>query len=589
MSILLRFSSFLANPGHLVVLRFGGDPLPPMPIGSPTVWANFAANYENQGPVMAVATIEWLNPKPIAFETTAPWLTELPSLMGLSWLMPVELPPLVVKLLIGQFVLKPELHAGTSRASWILPEMQWCSYAAKFSAKARIESGFALITWCGLPPLNQQVCLSEWIQKPISTGQFTGQYHSVDAMHKPYFLPYGPTPSRWLCSDNYRPQTGRAMIRFAADSSLRFTPSPMVCVYLPGGGYKGNVPATPVIDSNLPIEPQVQKAYIMQPTLDCIRVRDNQRIIINSFSVSHSRGQFAQAISCEFSSRIDAERAKNELLKWTVNGYEFFGLVEQFSKRTVFGDEIHSGTGRSRCAELAAPYNNPISYTNMAARSFAGVLQDLLQFSDWTVELTGITDFNVPARAFSTSGKPPIESVNDAITQLGCMMYCDDESRRLNIVPRWPVSPWLTGVAAPDIVVHDAVILEQSETDQISPLCDSVFVRGEQVGVSAKVRRQGTAGVLPAADINSALIVDVQAARLAGSAAIADTGNKRLWQLALPVMASLPPFRIGQLIGVRVGTEVFKATCDNVSLRGSVGSDGAIDISQSVSLIESME
>jgi len=567
-----------------------------MPIGAPTVWATVAVNFQKHDPVAAGARINWLNPQPLVFAPTTPWRTELPSLVCCSRLMPREFTPVVSNSMRGAFALFPDLSANSFLAGWDSADLHWGDCKVAFSLQTNIESVANLVPWRGRLTLNQQQHANQWLKTALNMGQFTSHYKSVDAIRDPHILPYGPTPSRWYCSGNYRPQIGRARIRFASTQQnddgavqLRFTASPVVCVYLPGGGFKVNVPSTPVIDVNLPIEPQVQRAYVMQPTLDCIRIRDNQRIIINSFSIGHSRGQFAMTISCEFSSRIDSERTKNELLKWTVNGYEFYGYIEQYSKRTIFGDETYSGSGRSRIAEIAAPYKSQISYTNMTMRSFAGILQDLLQFTDWTVELQGVTDFSVPARAFSTAGKPPVEAVNEAIGQLGCMMLCDDENQSIKVIPRWPVSPWQTAAAVPDIVVHDAVIQEQSETDQISPLYDSVFVRGEQVGVSVKVRRMATAGDTPAPDISSSLIVDVQAARLAGTAALADSGHKRNWQLTLPVMASLPPFKIGQLIGVRVGTDIFKSTCDSFSMRAAVGTDGAIDISQSVGLSEALE
>jgi hypothetical protein len=35
----------------------------------------------------------------------------------------------------------------------------------------------------------------------------------------------------------------------------------------------------------------------------------------------------------------------------------------------------------------------------------------MLQFTDWTIALNGIVDFNVPAGAFSAANKSPIDAV----------------------------------------------------------------------------------------------------------------------------------------------------------------------------------
>lgn len=596
MVVAMKFSRPKFPVSWPLVMRFGEDSAPPMPIGSPTVSASFGFGYNKKETIEKPVGVSWLNPDPIRQSAEGFWETEWNCLVFNSANVGWVFSRLVLSGTEIQFAMRTTVYERGVTTKWLFSGIESSSTSFGYDSTPNLFELQSDLTWRGKTKLCGLGFVNHWLKSALCIKPFVGSYNDVDAIRTPYYLHYGPTPSRWLCSGNYRPPKGRLKMRLPANSNLptgtvtmRFSASPVVCIYLPGGGYKANVPKTPVIDSKLPIEPQVQRAYVMQPTIDCVRVKDNLRIVINAFSASHNRGQFAMTLSCEFSSRIDMQRTKNELLKWTINGYEFYGYIEQYTKRTVFGDETHSGTGRSRSAESASPYLNQISYTNMVNRSFAGILQELLQFTDWTVQLLGVPDFNVPARAFSASGKPPIEAVNDAIGQLGCMMICDDKNRRIKVVPRWPVVPWLTGAAQPDIVVHDAVIQEQSEADRISPLFDCVFARGEQLGVSAKVRRSGTAGDKPGADITSSLIVDVQAARLAGTAAIADSGKKRIWQLTLPVMASLPPFTIGQLIGVRVGADVFKATCDSFSLRASVDSNGAIDVSQSVGLIESLE
>lgn len=327
----------------------------------------------------------------------------------------------------------------------------------------------------------------------------------------------------------------------------------------------------------------------MQPTITCVRVSDDLPIVISSVNISHSRGQWARAVSLEFSSRIDAERAHNELLLISINGYEFYAIAEQPSVSKVFGSATYSSTGRSRVAELAAPYKLPLSYTNATARSFAGLLGDLLQTTGWTVELSGIPDFTIPAGAFSVGNKTPIEAVAEAVGQLGCMILTDDAAKKLTIVPRWPTAPWEMATAVPDLALHDAVITSYSDSVSRNPLCNVVWLRGEQQGISAKVKRAGSAGNIPAADISAQLIVDNQAARVAGTNALAETGDKLSVNLSMPVMADLPPATPGMLIGVTINSEVFKGVCDSWTIRATVSERGDIDIEQSITLISPLE
>ena len=371
--------------------------------------------------------------------------------------------------------------------------------------------------------------------------------------------------------------------------NIRFTPSPQYCYWDDGGGDIDGPPILPPLDLTTPIEPQLLRYYLMQPTITCARVVDNVPIVITSVRINQSRGQWAKSVSLEFSSRIDAERAHNQPLLITINGYAFYVIAEQPSVSKSFGVASYSSAGRSLLAELAAPYQLPASYTNATARSFAGLLGDILQNSGWTVKLKGIADFNVPAGAFSVSNKTPVDAVSEAADQVGCMILADDASRIMTISPRWPTVPWQYGAATPDLVLHDAVITDYSESLSRNPLCDVVWLRGEQQGISAKVKRAGSAGLVAAADINAQLIVDSQAARVAGSMALADSGDKLNISLSVHILADLPPAMPGMLIGVREGAEIFKGICDSVSISASVSARGDIDVEQTITIIRALE
>ncbi|MCT7942376.1 hypothetical protein [Shewanella holmiensis] len=417
------------------------------------------------------------------------------------------------------------------------------------------------------------------------------QYHG-DVRDNQCAVKWGIPAARWVCSSKYRPPKSPIKIRFSDPFSanttpitIRFTASPEVCEWYPGGGLLNPFPDLPDLDFNIPIEPQLRRYYLMQPTITCVRVSDNVPIVISNISISRSRGQWASSVNVDFSSRIDATRAENQLLKIGINGYEFFAYIEQLSCSKVFGSQTYTGTGRSRSAELASPYVLPTSYTNATSLSFAGLLSNILQFTDWTVALNGIVDFNVPAGAFSVGNKSPIEQVQEAVSQLGCMLVCDDENQLLTVVPRWPTSPWMMDGATPDITLHDAVITSYSESKEIGTECNVVWLRGEQQGISAKVKRAGSAGNIATDDISAQLIVDNQAARTAGTNALADTGNKLNINMSLPIMADLPPLTPGMLVGVREGVEVFKGTCDSVSISASVSNTGDIDIEQSITVV----
>ena len=482
-----------------------------------------------------------------------------------------------------------DLTGETFYVSWALPGDYQIVTAAAWTLPAGHQIANRL-QWLAVPAEQLHTSLNWWGGHKHEIAHSL-RYRGMVVGNEPS-VTWGYTAPRWICSTKYRPPVGKVTLRLTtalgegvSPVTLRFTPSPQYCYWDDGGGVIDGTPVLPPIDFKVPIEPQLLRYYLMQPLITCVRVSDGLPIVITSVSISHSRGQFARAVSLEFSSRIDAERAHNELLLISINGYDFYAIAEQPSLSKVFGSATYSSTGRSRVAELAAPYQLQGSYTNATARSFAGLLGDILQNSGWSVVLKGISDFTIPAGAFSVGNKTPIEAVAEAAAQLGCMILTDDAAKKLTIVPRWPTAPWNIAAAVPDLVLHDAVITDYSESVSRNPLCDVVWLRGEQQGINAKVKRSGSAGTIAAADISAQLIVDTQAARVAGTNALADTGDKRNISITAPIMADLPPATPGMLIGIREGAEVFKGTCDSVSIRASISARGDIDVQQTLSII----
>lgn len=480
-------------------------------------------------------------------------------------------------------------------------ENQAVILAQAASVAARIGNG---ITWAvpvesaapcalatGSVAIGQAVAFDHWPQSPVSREWQLNWRRTWSQRY--VALPYGPAPAKWVCSGNYPLARGRATLRFKVSTPqlrIDFDPPPQHCSWDEGGGYKNAHDVLPVIDFVVPIEPLWRRSYVMQPTITCMRLSDGQTIAVSSISISKRRGNFAKAVSVSFQSKIDMERARNQPLQVMINGYEHRVLIEQCSRAVSFGVANYQGQGRSLVAMLAAPYRLAVTYANPTARSLLGVLSDLLEGSGWTAVAQVFTDFTIPAGAFSVQGKAPIEAIAAQLDGLGLMLSANDTTKELTLLPKWPVVPWHMANQNPAIVFHEGVIQSLSESEELSPLCNGVYVRGEQVGVSAHVKRQGTAGNVTPNDISHPLIVTSVAAQLCGTAALADTGKKRQWQITAPVMATLPIVTEGQLIGIRneLGS-LHIAMVDSWSVTASISADGAVSVKQSFTALEPLE
>ena len=174
---------------------------------------------------------------------------------------------------------------------------------------------------------------------------------------------YGETDKQYICYWRNHPFKGYVNLEFSEPAQMhngrlvmRFNNPDKVCYWgLPGGLVRGD-DDVPTIDRKIPIEPQIRNTYIMQPTIDCVRVSDDLKILISSVSYSISRGQFSATCNIKFCSRIDFDRALGQELKISINGYDFYVICEQPSTSSSFANSGYSASCRSRFALLSAPY-----------------------------------------------------------------------------------------------------------------------------------------------------------------------------------------------------------------------------------------
>ncbi|MBI1676021.1 hypothetical protein [Shewanella sp. DW31] len=587
-AITLRFDTLWLNTLFPIKIRFNDEPIPEVPevpisagtigmmcgIGmftGPSVAQQLTIKEATQshatqltsqwqvGHVTQIVTAKWQAKALMGITTSVVWRWNnlVPCKADLLWLV-------------------PQLHGVQASSLWLLPDL----------VPSRVE-----MLW-RQPEATTQIIALGLRQGELVATEVKLAHSNIRAAGDMKGIAWGPHAARWVCSSKYRPPKGKITINFsdpwvnaASPIVLNFTPSPNICYWDDGGGLIGTNPSLPTIDFKIPIEPQIRRSYLMQPQISCVRVSDGVAVVLKSVSISQSRSQWASSGSLAFSSRIDAERAANELLKISINGYDFYLLCESPSESKAFGKTSYSATGRGRLATLASPNRKAINYVNVVARSFIGLMADIVANTGWTVA-SKISDYSVPANAFSYASKTPAEAINMMANSIGAMLDVNDETQTITVIPQWPVVPWNTASAIPDVILHDGVILEFNERIDIRPDANAVFVRGEQQGVAAKVKRFGTAGDNFAADIVDKLITDNQAARMRATAELANAGNKVQNSIRAKVMADLPPMRPGMLIGVRKGAEVFKSVCESFSISGSVNeSTGMVTVNQTVTLL----
>ncbi|WP_249364793.1 hypothetical protein [Pseudoalteromonas rubra] len=401
-------------------------------------------------------------------------------------------------------------------------------------------------------------------------------------------IAYAPREPEYICVWASHPLPGIVHMAFEQASNppleMRFEIPDKICYWgLPGGLIRSG-DDVPTLDRKIPIEPQIQRAYIMQPTITCKRLSDDTDILITSFSHSLERGQFAATGSIRFCSRIDMERAIGHEIIVSINGYEYVVICEQPSTSNNFNSASYSASIRGRFALLSTPYARETNYTNPTAKTLAGIMSDTLTNTGWTID-NQMVDYAIPKGAFSYRGLTPASALLRVAQSIGGILDFDDINKTVSVIPEWPVTPWDTDNAVCDVILNDSLILEHNTRQTVSPEHTAVFVRGEQQGVACKVKRTGTLGDQYAYDVVDSLITDNQAARQRGTCELARSGSKQISEIRTKLTASLPPIRPGMLIGIRYSDSLYKATCDSASISASINAQGAITVNQIIRVV----
>jgi hypothetical protein len=408
-------------------------------------------------------------------------------------------------------------------------------------------------------------------------------------------IDYGPSDSEYICVWKNHPKPGLVIMTFSGQTpvatqplDLKFSPTEKICYFIEGGGLLRAHDDLPVLDRKISISPQLRSSYIMQPTITCVRVRDNLEILITSFNYQMARTQFAATCSVKFCSKVDYNRSLNELLKITVNGYDFHTTIEQPSSSLRFNAKSFSGSGRSRLSELSSPKQRPTNYTNTVAKTLAGLMSDIVLNSGWTIDSSKIIDYAVPALAFSYNNKTPAEALKMCADGIGAMLKVNDITKVIEVIPKWPVMPWDTETAVCDVILNSSVILQHDTDTILKNTSNVVFVRGEQLGVHCKIKQSNTLADLYASDVIDQLITHNQGAVQRGSCELANTGDKEQSTIRTKIMPDLPPITPGMLIGIQNDGQVYKATCDSISISASVGRDFKVTVNQTMVLLKNV-
>lgn len=303
--------------------------------------------------------------------------------------------------------------------------------------------------------------------------------------------------------------------------------------------------------------------YMTAHTIFAERLPDQAEVPIFDATVSADSGSYCWTLQASGPSSLFDQLAPASglpvQLRLTLDGIPWVFAIDSISRNQSFGKTGVSLSGRSVTALIGAPYLRAVARDNAAndrlAQQLAGEALDLTGIGlDW-----GLTDWLVPAGAWSHQGTP-LQAVQAIANAAGG--YLQSHRSAPTLLTRHPYSQrsgdnpgapwgWMTGPADVELA-PDAIITQGTERRDGADI-NAIYVSGTSQGVLALVKRAGTAADKLAAMATDPLITHADAARQRGLATLGTAGPQYNVRLDLPVLTGVGQpgvLDVGQLVQV---------------------------------------
>lgn len=335
----------------------------------------------------------------------------------------------------------------------------------------------------------------------------------------------------------------------------------------------------PVIDE--PDVIPILRTYIMTASVLLVRERDQLELPALSASVALDTGTATWGVDVALPEAVLSSLGPRELLRLTINGHAVLWLAEGWQRSRAFGGaRTIRLSGRSVHAELDAPLWPAASGTVDAPTNARQLAEQALALSGYALDWR-LPDWLVPVGAWSWEGMTPLARVARLAEAAGGAVFGDPAKRTLIARPHYSAAPWEWAGTVPALQLPDAALETLSESWDEAPAINAVIASGERMGVTARVKRAGTAGDLLAPTILDPLLTHQDPARARGLNAIAGSGRVCKVQVSLPLFDDAKLSLPGDLVSV-TGSDPFRAMVRGV--RFSADRKGALVVRQTLDL-----
>lgn len=311
---------------------------------------------------------------------------------------------------------------------------------------------------------------------------------------------------------------------------------------LPYVDYPGPVKPLP----EPPPDPEILDTYMIANIVNVVVLPERTPIEAKNLRISLDADSFSWSFSADIFTQaaLDLVRPDGEggaEIEVSVNGWPWVFLVERYSRALKFASEAYTISGATRTQLLGAPYAPLRTDLNSAQITARQAAEDELLYTGftlvWDVTDVGPPDWTFPAGAFSYQSQTAIQVIARVAETVGAIVRPAPNADSLEVRPRYVVPPWEWGqVDAPiDRILPPAMMTDLNGEWTPQPAWNACYTSGTSHGVSMLVRRAGTAGDNPAADVHDDWLTGQEANRQRGLHELSKGGNIEIVGFTVPL------------------------------------------------------
>lgn len=322
----------------------------------------------------------------------------------------------------------------------------------------------------------------------------------------------------------------------------------------------------------------IRRVYLVSNTASVIRLRDGMNIPATSVSIDYDDDSWAWQCSVTVPQIAAAEALEGEEMLISINGHEWIMSVDGWSDNKAWNSQSATVTGRSRTKELSSSIILPSSYAETQSRTIIQLAEQEL-ITGWTLNWTA-ADWLVAGGIYSYSNKAPIDVIAELAEAAGGFVMPDRSNRQINVLPKYKCKPWELSSQLADIQIPANIMINRGRKREYGTNANGIWITGGNAGITAVVKRTGTAADRLLADVSNSLMTDVAGTTALGIKLLAESMDRSIDIIELPISADTGLILPGNVLSIPDG----KAYARGFKASAQVGNDNKLVIRQSIEI-----